>query len=426
MSWNVFRNLTNWFFRVGLWSYGEKKLFKKRQAANWLYFIGGLSIRRIARELAMSRVFVRKWVQSPDQNLTRDDRGWQKGRRRRWDKLIEQRVKRLHERLVTDPERFFAGATVIAQEWRREYSGDIVPPLRTLGRVLQELGLTRKLKRGRGKGAARYLCYPEHTIYQGLGGRVLEVDFIGPKHLRGRSEPLNFIGFSFKQVPRLRYYQRVCGARADEFISACDQFFKEFERPDYVKVDNTGATIGSVSGKRNISRAMRFLLERGVVPIFSVPRKPFSQASIEGNNSVFSRTFWNRIKFTDVEEVDKKLGWFNTDSLRYLEYQRPSAVRRRKISFVPRVYFIRQVREVAEKRSNGSIDVLNESILLPAAYINYFVLAEWNLRTETLAVYFEKDLQSQLIKKISFAINLRSKNKSSKVLEKGGLLSYGT
>jgi hypothetical protein len=367
--------------------------------------------------MGMSRDFVRRWTRSKDQDFTKDDRGWPKGRRRQWDKSIEQRIRRIHERLVVDPGRFFAGATAVVQEWRQAYPGDPVPSLRTIGRIMKELGLSDKRKKGRRKGAARYLCYPEHTIYHRLGGRVLEVDFIGRKYLRGQAAPLNFIGFSFKLVPRLRYYKRVCGETADEFISYCERFFRDFECPDYVKVDNTGATIGSASGKRNLSRAMQFLLGHGVVPIFSVPRKPFSQASIEGNNSVFSRKFWNRIEFADVAEVDEKLEWFNKDSLWYLNYQKPQRRRRRSASFIPRVYFIRQVREAEGKRPKGSIDVLNEKIVLPSSYINYFVFAEWNLRTETLVIYFEKDLQSQLIKKMPFAINERSRKKSSKVLK---------
>jgi len=417
MRQDIIKNLTKWYFRVGLKDHGEKKLFKQRQRVNWLCFVGRLSLRQIARKTGMSRDFVRKWARSVDQDFTKDDRGWQKGRRRRWDKSIEQRIRRIHEGLVVDPGRFFAGATAIAQEWRQQYPGESVPPLRTIGRMLKELGLSQKCKKGRSKGAARYLCYPEHTIYHELQGRVLEVDFIGRKYIRGRSEPLNFIGFSFKQEPRLRYYKRVCGETADEFIGYCDRFFRDFECPDYVKIDNTGATIGSASGKRNISRAMRFLLKHGIVPIFSVPRKPFSQASIEGNNSVFSRKFWNRIEFANVEEVDEKLEWFNKDSLWYLNYQKPQHRRRRSASFVPRVYFIRQVKEHEGKKGRGFIDVLHEDIFLPSLYINYFMLAEWNLQTETLAIYFEKDLQSQMIKKIPFAINERSKRKSSKVLK---------
>lgn len=417
MRQDILKNLTKWCFRVGLKDHGEKKLFKQRQRVNWLWFVGRLSLRQIARKTGMSRDFVRKWARSVDQDFTKDDRGWQKGRRRRWSKSTEQRVKAIYDALVVDAGRFFAGATAIAQEWRQRYPRESVPPLRTIGRVLKELGLSQTHKKGRHKGAARYLCYPEHTIYHGLLGRVLEVDFIGPRHIRGRSEPVNFIGFAFKQEPRLRYYKRVYGETADEFIGYCERFFRDFERPDYVKIDNAGATIGSASGKRNISRAMRFLLKHGIVPIFSVPRKPFSQASIEGNNSVFSRKFWNRIEFANVEEVDEKLEWFNKDSLWYLNYQKPQHRRRRSASFVPRVYFIRQVKEHEMKKGRGFIDVLHEEIRLPSSYINYFMLAEWNLQTETLAIYFEKDLQSQMIKKISFAINERSKRKSSKILK---------
>jgi transposase len=417
MGRDVLRDLTKWCLGVGLKDYGEKKLIKMRQRVNDLHFLGCISIRRIAREMRMSRDFVRKWTRSKGQDVTIDGRGWPRGHGRRWSKLTEQRVKGIYGALMADAGRFFAGATAIAQEWRQQYPGESVPPLRTIGRMLKALGLSQTHKKGRHKGAARYLCYPEHTIYHELGGRVLEADFIGPKHIRGRTEPVNFIGFAFKQEPRLRYYKRVCGQTAEAVIDRCGQFFKEFERPDYVKVDNTSATIGSASGKRNISRVMRFLLVHGIVPIFAVPRKPFSQASIEGNNAVFSRKFWNRIEFTSVAEVDEKVEWFNKDSLWYLNYQKPSHRRRRSAAFVPRVYFIRQVKEHKTKKGRGFIDVLHENIFLPSSYINFFVLAEWNLQTETLAVYFEKDEKSKQIKKVPFAINEQSRKRVSKVLK---------
>ncbi len=107
---------------------------------------------------------------------------------------------------------------------------------------------------------------------------------------------------------------------ADEFIKYTGLFFEEFEKPDFMKLDNSLAAIGSASGKRNASKAMRFLLENQVIPIFAVPRKPFFQASIEGNNSVFARKFWNRTDFKSLQEVDKKLAWFNLSSQKYLRY----------------------------------------------------------------------------------------------------------
>jgi len=52
--------------------------------------------------------------------------------------------------------------------------------------------------------------------------------------------------------------------------------------------------------------------------------------------------------------------------------------------------------------------VLNEKILLPQSYLNYFVLAEWSLKEESLYVWFEKEQKQKLIKKQSFKINPKS------------------
>jgi len=245
------------------------------------------------------------WTKSPNQDFSQDNRGWPKGKRRKWNPETEQRIKEIYEQLESDPHQFYTGATAIAQEWQRKYPQIPCPPIVTIGRILADLGLSKKRRKDRHRGAARYLCYPEYTIYHLLGGRVLEVDFIGQKFISGQSKPLNFIAFCFKKEPKLRYFRRVQAQTAECFISETEKFFQKFEKPDFVKVDNCLAAIGSASGKRNLSRAMKFLLANQVIPIFAVPRKPFSQASIEGNNSVFARKFWNQIEFQSVAEIDK-------------------------------------------------------------------------------------------------------------------------
>lgn len=352
------------------------------------------------------------WTKSPNQDFTQDNRGWLKGRHRKWTKTDEKRIKIIYQELADNPFQFYTGATAIDQKWRKKYPND-PPPLRTIGRVLASLGLSAKRRRDRHKGAAKYLCYPEYTIYTSFNGRVLEIDFIGRKYLTGRTEPLNFISFSFKKEPRLRYFQRIQGQTADNFIKQTKLFFKRFEKSDFIKVDNCLATIGSASGKRNLSQAMKFLLKNQLMPIFSVPRKPFSQASVEGNNSVFARKFWNRLQFKSLSEIDEKLEWFNKSSEQYLQYQRPKKKFSRKKKFIPKIYFIRQVKEDKQETRKPFIDILNEKVFLPKAYINYFILAEWNLKQEKLYIYFEKELQQKLIKKISFQINQRSKKECS-------------
>ena len=377
---------------------------------NELYFKHKVSKSKISSEKKVSRNFVTRWTQSEEQDFTVDARGWEKGKSRKWDTEIKERIKSIRLYLEQDPFEFYIGATAIQQEWRRRYSGEVLPPLRTIGKYLSEFGLvqTRKIKQ---KGAAKYLCYPEHTIYNQLGDRVAEVDFIGKKYIHGSSEPLNFIGYSFKKEPRLSYYKRIEGQTTDSFITETDKFFGLFEKPDVIKLDNGLAFIGSASGKRNISRSMNFLLENNVIPVFAVPRKPFTQASIEGNNSVFSKKFWNRFDFKSLKEVDAKLELFNQSSQRYTGYKKPEK-NHQKINLTSKIYFIRQVKEVSEiSKSKAYIGVLNVKIPMPKSLINYYVLSEWNLNKETISIYFEKDKMQKLIRKIDFKINKKSKEK---------------
>lgn len=395
----------------------QKKLIKLRERVNRLHFREGYSKNDIAVTFRLSKHFVVKWTQSPSQNCELDNRGWPMGRARKWGPQTKDQVKEIHQKLKNDPQSFYWGPTAIQHTWKDMFPGEEVPPVRTIGKILKEQGLTHPKERR--KGAASYLCYPEHTVYNKLGNRVMEADFIGQKYLQGRTEPLHFIGFSFKKDPKLRYYRRIEAPTATNFIQACSDFFSEHEKPDCIKVDNAAAYIGSHSGKRNISRVMDFLLDHGIHPVFSVPRRPFTQASIEGNNSVFSRKFWNRRTFSSVEEIDTQLEWFNRDSKRYTNYQPPSVESQTKRQFEPKVYFLRQVQEASESDSYGTIDVLNEDIILPSAYINLFVLAEWDLTQERLCVYLEKDKALDLVTEQGFSINPASKKK-----RQTGALSY--
>ena len=395
--------------------YEEKKLILIRQQVNNLYFKYGLSKSSIMEKEGVSKPFVIRWTQSPDQDFDQDDRGWSKGKARLFSPDMVQQVLSIHSSLVADPHNFFTGATAVLQEWRVRYPEQASPSLRSVGRILKGHGLTKPQK-PRSKGAAAYLCYPEHTIYNEHNGRVLEADFIGKKYIHGRSAPINFIGFSFKKEPRLRYFERIDSQSALCFIKHTDQFFEAFETPQYIKVDNALAMIGSASGKRNISSSMLFLLNRHVVPIFAVPRKPFSQASIEGNNSVFARFFWNQREFSTLRNIDEELYWFNQSSLKYTGYKKSeesggitSGI------FVPEVMFIRQVKETG---GAGTIDVLNESIQLESDYINYFVLARWSLQEEKIRVFLEKENRSELIAEFQFKLSL---NSLKKIKQKGKL-----
>jgi len=392
---------------------------------NRLYFEQGLTKEEIADLMEVSTNFVVKWTESPEQDFQKDDRGWQKGRRRKWDKETVRRVGQIREDLREDPDEKYWGATAIEAEYRRRFPDQKVPPVRTIGQILSDMGVTESQEKGSSRGALRYLHYPERTLRQILWNRLGEADFLGDKFITGRTEPLHFIGYSLKSEPRLRHYERVAGETTDEFIRTTQQFFSRFEKPEALKMDNAAATIGSSYYRRTISQVMEFLLGREVYPVFSVPRTPATQASIEGSNSVFVRKFWNQEQFQSIAHVDERLRVFNESTRKYLGYEVPQNGSQKSGPFIPKAYFLRQVTE--QKHGNeGSIDVLHEEVELPPEYIKYFVLAEWNLEEEKLLVRFEEREESQngreesvtsrVIKQTGFPIHEASKKRCHDLL----------
>ena len=389
--------------------YDQKKLIAYRDKVNFMYFEGGLSKREIIKRVSMSSHFVVKWTQSPEQDMAEDHRGWKQGDRRKWTQETEDRIKQIHRKLSKSEQEFFTGATAVSQTWLKEYK-NVPPPLRTTGQIMIDLGLPSHPK-GKSKGAAKYLHYPENTLYGGyLGNRVMEADFIQRRYLQGNGTPLNFVGFSAKKDPKFRYYKRIEDLTVANFIDACDGFLDKFDKPDVLKLDNASTFIGSVSGKRTLSRVMLYLLQKQIIPVFAIPRKPFSQGSIEGNNSVFSRFFWNRRHFENIEDLDRQLEWFNAASLRYSGYEKPEQKLEQKL-FIPKVCFLRQIHESNTHPGNGMINILNEEVLLSADWINFFVLAEWNLNSQNLVVYLEENKTLKTLSDIKFNINKTTMSK---------------
>jgi lipopolysaccharide biosynthesis glycosyltransferase len=187
----------------------------------------------------------------------------------------------------------------------------------------------------------------------------------------------------------LKYFKRILAETANELIKQSDSFFERFEKPEVAKIDNHFALASSSPHPRTISKVAIHFLKKKIVPLFTAPRKPWNQASIEGANSVFSRKFWKRFDFKDLKEVDQRLEDFNKSYQWYLGYQPPEKKSENK-DFAPRIYFIRKVYQ-DQKTQKGYIEIANENILLPKSYINFFTLSEWNLKEEKLYVYFENE-----------------------------------
>lgn len=271
--------------------------------------------------------------------------------------------------------------------------------------TLKELKLSKPHKK-RTKGCSEYQRYPKVLISQ-IGELILEIDFI-QRFIKGRTKPVHFIGFSCKEL-KLRQYRRISGQTNINARKELSWFFDSFFIPDAAKMDNDLAFIGSSSGKRTISKTVKFLFDKKIIPIFTNPRSPWNNGSVEGSNSVFARNFWNKFEFSSIGDIDRRLKLFNQSSLEYSGYEQNKLEKDKE--FIPQIYFIRKVHENQRKNGKGEISILNEKIELTGEYINLYTLSKWNLKTEILYVYFENDRKKILIKKLKFQINKNSQIK---------------
>ena len=210
--------------------------------------------------------------------------------------------------------------------------------------VLKEFGLS-KLRRKRRKGISKYQHYPKRLISE-IGSLILEVDFI-QRFIKGQTNPVHFIAFSCKSLG-LKQYRRISAQTNENTRKELEWFFNNFFIPDAVKMDNGLAFIGSASAVRTISKTIRFLFDKKIIPIFTNPRSPWNNGSVEGSNSVFARNFWNKFTFESIADLDKKLKLFNESSLWYSDYDQNKIQKKEDKEFIPQIYFIRRVYENQE------------------------------------------------------------------------------
>ncbi|MEK7166792.1 MAG: hypothetical protein AAB732_00005 [Patescibacteria group bacterium] len=360
----------------------------------------------------MSWKFVITWTKSPNQNFEEDNRGWQKKKVRTHTEEEKQLTHNIRNELKNLNKELYIGPKAILKYIRRnkqKYKNDKNVNINSINisfiiNTLKELGLSKPHKK-KTKGCSQYQHYPKLLINQ-IGELILEIDFI-QRFIKGQTEPIHFIGFSCKKL-NFRQYKRISAQTNINVIKALKWFFDNFFIPDVIKMDNDPAFIGSNSAKRTISQTIKFLFYKKVISIFTNPRNPWNNGSIEGSNSVFARNFWNKFEFNSTKDIDLKLKLFNQSSLEYSDYEQNKFQNKKNKSFIPQIYFIRKVQE-SQKNGKGEINILNDKINIPDEYINLYTLSQWNLKTETLYVYFEKEQMKILIKKIKFQINKNCK-----------------
>lgn len=262
--------------------------------------LAGESPEVIARELGRTRQWVRKWTGRYDP----DDPGWAQGRshaaRRvanRTDAEVERQVLAVRARLEANP---WAQVGAPAVAWELEKLGAVVPPLRTIERILGRAGATGRPRPGR--RASKGIPYPAPAASR--AGDVVQVDLVGPRHLDGgeRFHALNQIDVASHhagiEIVEDRGDERVvCGLHA---------LWSRHGVPGRVQFDN-GGPFTSPTG---VGEVVRFCVHQGTTPVFIPPREPWRNGTIERFNDTFDKRFFRQERFTDRAQLAERAGAF--------------------------------------------------------------------------------------------------------------------
>ena len=395
-------------------------LFLKRKKAKELHE-KGWSNRKIARSLLTNKDSISKWIKLNEKEILIDKRGWKKGFPRKY--TLEQKEGIIQVRKELEKENsYFFGAKVVKKNYENQIGLKVSNSF--VDRTLREAGMVKSPQKKR-KGLSRYMKYPQRTLTK-LGKSMMSIDFIGPKYLHGSSESVSFLSCKYIRPQKHGIVKRVNSQTTEQTIKILKEVWKDNPIPDVIKADNDSAFGTNLSHDKCIGKLALFFLNLGITPLYIAPRSPWNNGENEGFNSVFSKKFWNKLQFTDEDEIDVKIKDFNIAYEKYSnlisnnpktdsnekhidDFKNINLENKHVKNFKTQIiYFLRIVRRKNEKGSDkeyGFIEILNQEIKMPKKLINLFVFCALDLKSKKLIISSELDDGSlKKIKSIKFEI----------------------
>jgi len=394
-------------------------LFLKRKKAKELHK-KGWSNRKIARLLLTNKDSISNWIKLNENEILIDNRGWKKGIPRKY--TLEQKEGIIQIRKELEKENsYFIGSKVVKKNYENQIGLKVSKSF--VDRTLKEADMVKSPQKKR-KGLSKYMKYPQRTLTK-LGKSMMSIDFIGPKYLQGSGDGVSFLSCKYIRPNKKGIVKRVSGQTTKQTIKILKEVWKDNPIPDVIKADNDSAFGTNLSHDKCIGKLALFFLNLGVTPLYVAPRSPWNNGENEGFNSVFSKKFWNKLQFTDEEEIDIKIKDFNiayekysklifdnpqNNSDKYIDEFKDINFENKHIKKFKThiIYFLRIVRRKNEKGSDkeyGFIEILNQEIKMPKKLINLFVFCTLNLQSKKLIISSELDDGSlKEIKSIKFKI----------------------
>ena len=182
-------------------------------------------------------------------------------------------------------------------------------------------------------------------------------------------------------------------------------------------MDNGSYFIGDLIHPRHFSRIVRLCLYFGVEPVFTAPRKPWMNGSIENFNGDFEKIFWTKGEFENLTHMRQESNVFEKRHNNSQEWKK----RKIKLVKIPirkilkdfktdthkfpitkgKVHFIRQVKK------DGKISILNENFEVDISLAHEYVWTTIDTGKEQMMIYHreKKAVEVRLVKLYEYNIN---------------------
>lgn len=309
-------------------------------------------------------------------------------------------------------------------DYAKKFPDDPLPSPWFVNDVVRRHGLQthEPKKRSKGQNIVSRLKFPIRSIVS-LGRIQQASDFIGKKYVAGRKEPVSIFSTSYYQWLGLYQVWRVSSEKAENAILCLSGLWKRFPIPNVMRMDNGMTFRGTGRAEAHIGRCVVFLLNRGVVPLFSSPYQSYTNPHIEGHNRTFTEKLWSAERFTSDEQIDEACVRFNAESEEFCRWNFKERLGGRTLQFLPeasepsgqealrsakgkKICFIRFVERWKEKGDECGVVILNRFVCIPDPYLNQYVFVTLDLETASIRATSEHDGRTTQILKRRFPYTL--------------------
>jgi len=360
-----------------------------RQKAVQLH-LQGLSVMQIAYQLQKTRQWVYKWLKRHAQSTENDWFSSQscapKSISSKINKTLEQMVIEIRQHLS---HQLYSQKGAISILYELERLGVQPPSISTINRILNRNHLIKSSKVERLK----------NTEYPNYFYNIQQMDLIGPKYLKG-----GYRFYFFNIIDIGNHWAGVYPVtdKSAQSITPCViDFWKNYQMPDFLQMDNELSFRGSNRYPRGLGLLMRVAISNGVCPVFIPAAEPWRNGVIEKFNNTVLTYFYDAQVFQSFDEMTQKakeFSVFHNENHRYSSQgnKTPDQMIRAipcrdtlvkeidltKKIFIEsgRIFFIRFV------RSDLKLHILDEIFELDASLKYSYVVAEIILEKYILVV----------------------------------------